>query len=159
MASGCTPLELFEEVIVQLEGDASVEVIKAESFYKVLVENRIKDDMEPHANLHKMLQLNSGQPDVFSLKNIALVLQAMKQNEQFMNEIENDLKVLEEDEAEGQCEHELTVVRIDEMPEYPQIDRVTPCEMFEKGTDKPSSSEASCASDLSGDSQKRVVRP
>ena len=74
MASGCTPLELFEQVIVQMEDDASQEVIKAESFYKVLVENRIKDSMEPHPNLHKMLQLNSNSPDTFSLKNIALVL-------------------------------------------------------------------------------------
>lgn len=58
--------------------------MKADDFYRILFESKIRDTDDPHENLQNFLQLSPGFPDLLTFKSIRKTLEAMQENEKFM---------------------------------------------------------------------------
>ena len=69
----------------------TVELVKAEDFYEILFEMQIRPEDTPVDNLSEYLQLSPSFPDLFKVKQITKTLDAMQQNEKFMQAIQDDL--------------------------------------------------------------------
>ena len=87
-----TTAEFFEEVTYQQSVQSktkhqTLDIMKAEDFFRVLYERGIRKKANVHANLKDFLQLSVNHPHLLVLKSIKKTLEQMAENEKFMEAI------------------------------------------------------------------------
>ena len=121
--AGLTTQEFFEEVTYQQSVQSktkhqTLEIMKAEDFFRVLYERGIRNKDAEHQNLKEFLQLSTSHPHLLVLKSIKRTLEQMAENERFMEAIREDImkgeeKAREEAErAQEDLEEEAALDRI-----------------------------------------------
>ena len=121
--AGQTTQEFFEEVTYQQSVQSktkhqTLDIMKAEDFFRVLYERGIRNKNAEHQNLKEFLQLSTSHPHLLVLKSIKRTLEQMAENERFMEAIREDImkgeeKAREEAErAQEEAEEEAALERI-----------------------------------------------
>lgn len=77
-------------------------LVKAEDFYNILYQTQIRPEETQVENLSVYLQLSPSFPELFKIKQITKTLDAMQQNEKFMQAIQDDLAEDMENDAEDE---------------------------------------------------------
>ena len=81
----------FEQQVKSKTKQQTLEIIKAEDFFRVLHERGIKKKNNQHENLKEFLQLSAGHKDLLVVKSIEKTLNQMSENENFMAAIREDI--------------------------------------------------------------------
>ena len=118
-----TTQEFFEDVTYQQSVQSktkhqTLEIMKAEDFFRVLYERGIRNKNAEHQNLKEFLQLSANHPHLLVLKSIKRTLEQMAENERFMEAIREDILKGEEKareeaaRAQEEAEEEAALERI-----------------------------------------------
>lgn len=100
-----TTQEFFAEVTYQQSVQSktkhqTLDILKAEDFFRVLCERGIRKKDTEHQNLKEFLQLSANHPHLLVLKSIKRTLEQMAENERFMDAIREDIMRGEEQARE-----------------------------------------------------------
>jgi threonine synthase len=96
LENNLTTAEFFEPVVYQQNVKSkskqqTLDILKAEDFFRLLHEAGIREKATEHANLKQFLQLSPQFPDLLVLKSIRKTMEQMAENEEFMEAIREDI--------------------------------------------------------------------
>ena len=91
---------IFEQNVKTKSKQFVLHLINADDFFRVLQQKGIRSKSTEHENLREFLQLNAENPNLIVVKNIRKALEQMAENEAFMEAIEKDVLMEEQQEQE-----------------------------------------------------------
>ncbi len=92
---------VYEQNVKSKTKQQTLDIMRAEDFFRVLHEKGIRKKNNEHANLKVFLQLSPSFPDLLVLKSIKKTLEQMAENEEFMDAIREDIMYGDDPALEG----------------------------------------------------------